>query len=179
MNNMVLNIFENDSQAEDARRFLLARERKNPIGIDDLVIVEKTGDSELKFRHFSHLTLNGGIAGAFLGLLFGILLLNPIFALAGLLIGFLVGSITGAFSHIGIDREFMREQVGAMLPGNAALFVMDRDNTDKILAQLKNFDQAGGLLQKRICTQTRDLRECATFAGVGNPLPAGGNLQVL
>jgi uncharacterized membrane protein len=158
MDNMVLSIFESKPRAEEARRYLLAREREHQIGIDDLVILEKTGEGKLKFHHFSHLTLSGGIGGAFLGALFGILLLNPLFVVAGLLFGFVVGAIAGAFSHVGVDREFIEREVGGMLPGNAALFVMDRENAAGILEELKKF--GGPILQTRICTQSPELRKC-------------------
>ena len=157
MDNMVLSIFESDARAEEARRYLLARERENLIGVDDLVILERTDEGKLKFHHFSHLTLNGGIAGAFIGVLIGMLVLNPVFLVAGLVIGFFVGAVSGAFSHVGVDREFSRQEVEGMLPGNAALFVMSRENTARILDELKKF---GGALQTRICFQSPETRRC-------------------
>jgi uncharacterized membrane protein len=35
MNNLVVSIFENDSQAEEARRYLLAKENEETIHLDD------------------------------------------------------------------------------------------------------------------------------------------------
>jgi uncharacterized membrane protein len=159
MDNMVLSIFENDLQAEEVRRHLLAKEREGSIDLDDLVVVKKSGVGKLRFRHFTHLTLNGAVSGAFMGLLFGLLLLNPVFALAGLLIGLVVGGVSGALSHIGVDREFMRQELEAIPLGRTALCIMGRENTDKILEELKKFE--GRILQTRVCTQTRYLQNCS------------------
>jgi uncharacterized membrane protein len=169
MNNMILSIFGNDLQAEEAREYLLAKNSEGSIDLEDLVVVRKTANGKLHFGHFSHLTLDGAVGGAFLGALFGVLLLNPVFALAGFIIGLVVGGVSGALSHIGVDREFIQQELEAIPPGSTVLCVMGRENTDKILEELKNFD--GRILQTRICTQTRYLRNCSIMKEAAMSMP--------
>jgi len=159
MDNLVISVFADEAKAEEARGHLLARGRKTSLGIEDAVIMKKTGEGRVVFRHLGHQPFSGALVGAFWGALAGLLFLNPVFLLAGLVLGAIVGGVWGALSHIGVDTEFAVKQAEFMAPGSTAVLIMTRERTDRLLAEIGNFD--GNILQNWLCTQKDDERHCA------------------
>lgn len=163
MKNLVISIFEDKSQAEMAREYLLAKDREGALNIESAVTMEKTHDGKVKFRHLGSFTLGGAISGAFLGVLIGIILLNPVFAFAGLVVGFIVGMVAGATTLIGIDEGFVESQTGALNPGNSALCIQNSEGAAySILKEIDNFRDK--ILQTRVCTQKGDVRQCSLWS---------------
>lgn len=156
MNNLIIIVFDDYLHAEKARRHILSRERKASMGLEDAVLMEKTRDGRIRFRHLSKSVLGGAFCGALVGMLFGVLILNPVFAVIGLLAGLVIGIVAGTTS-IGVDPELVRSQAGSMLPGNTALCVLDSD-AEKVLEEIRGFD--GHVLGTKICTHENDLWKC-------------------
>ena len=83
--------------------------------------------------------------GASIGLVF----LNP---LLGAAIGAGAGALSGRFTDIGIDDNFMKEAAGALTPGQAALCVLVRKVTaDKVLPVMAGF--GGKVLRTNLTTE--------------------------
>ncbi|MHC1726621.1 MAG: DUF1269 domain-containing protein [Syntrophobacteraceae bacterium] len=163
MRNLVISIFQDKFQAEQARRHLLTKEREGALSIESAVTMEKTPDGKVEFHHLGSFALGGAISGAFLGVLIGIILLNPVFAFAGLVVGSIVGLVAGTTSFIGIDAEFVESQAGALNPGNTALCVQNEEGAAyAILKEIDNFKDS--ILQTRVCTQKGDVRQCSLWS---------------
>lgn len=161
MNNLVISIFKGEPRAEEARLHLLSRQRQGAVDLEDTVIVEKTGEGEIRFHHLTRQTTGGAIGGAFVGALLGILLLNPVFVLAGLAGGAVIGGVFGALSHIGIDRELVEKEIQSMDPGDSALCTLAREKPEKIFEEMRKFED--DIVQTRVCTQTADLKQCSIW----------------
>lgn len=159
MDNLVISVFADEAKAEEARGHLLARGRKASLEIEDAVIMKKTGEGEVVFRHLGHQPLGGALVGAFWGALTGLLFLNPVFLLGGALLGAIVGGVWGALSHIGVDTEFAEKQAESMTPGSCAVLIMTKARTDSILKEIVGFE--GNILQNRLCTQKDEERHCS------------------
>ncbi|MFZ2447829.1 MAG: DUF1269 domain-containing protein [Syntrophobacteraceae bacterium] len=172
MSNLVIGIFKDESQAEEARRRLLAKETGQALGIEDAVVMKKTSEGKVKFRHLTRETVRGAIMGAFWGAMLGLLLLNPVFLLGGLVIGFFIGLVSGALSHIGVDADFARSEAATMNAGDSAVFVLAKDNAEKVLEEIEKFN--GNVVQTRLCTQLGDIRECSIHRGEAHPVGAAG-----
>ncbi len=169
MNNLVISVFENESKAEQARRVLFQKDRESSLGLEDAITIEKIGNEEVRFHHLTHPIFVGTIGGTFLGGLLGIILLNPIFIFLGVLSGFILGLLSGASIHIGVNPGFVERETEMMEIGNSALCVMSSGGARKILEELNNFD---GLLRTKLCTQSEDLRQCSLWSSF-REIPSG------
>ena len=69
----------------------------------------------------------------------GVLLLDPVFAVLGLATGVVVGGMSGAMSHVGMDEDFMEDLANHLKPGSSALCVLVREDMEKVLAEIKPF----------------------------------------
>jgi len=159
MNNLVIGIFSDELQAEETRRDLLAKAKSESLDVEDALILKKGDDGKLEFRHMKHHTTIGAVVGAFWGMTLGILFLNPLFALAGLAAGSVLGGLSGSLSHVGVDTGFVRNQAGSMPPGSYAVCVLVRENAGGVLNEMEALKES--LLQTRLCTQKGNLRQCS------------------
>jgi uncharacterized membrane protein len=170
MSDLVVSIFRNKSQAEQARRKLLDRDRDGALGLEDVVTVEKTESGRIRLHHLSYFTLAGAFGGAFMGAIAGTLLLNPIFVVGGLLIGFITGLVAG-FATIGISPDTIRDEASNLHPGQAALWVQPVENSALVAEEIsKSTDDT---LQTSICTLSEEAVQCSPWrsaAGDGFPL---------
>ena len=72
MSNLVIGIFDNASEAEQARRHLLEKDRNGAISLEDIITAEKTETGNVRFHHVTYFILAKAIGCAFMGLLFGL-----------------------------------------------------------------------------------------------------------
>jgi uncharacterized membrane protein len=161
MSNLVVSIFKNQSEAELARRHLLAKHQDDPLGLEEVVTVEKAETGKIRFHHLTRFTLGGAIGGAFLGVMLGILFLNPVFAVAGLFVGFITGLAYGSSSSIGINPEAARSQMQNLNPGQAALFVVPEGNPARIAEEIDLLE--GAIHQTSICALEGESAQCQPF----------------
>ena len=83
------------------------------------------------------MTTVGAASGGMWGALIGLLFLNP---LLGAAVGAGAGALSGRFTDVGINDNFMKEAAGALKPGQAALCVLVRKVTaDKVLPAMATF----------------------------------------
>jgi uncharacterized membrane protein len=104
------------------------------IEVEDVVIVERTGDGRVKL-HQPSLAAAGAVGGAFWGGLIGLIFLMP---LMGMALGAAGGAVGGALSDSGVDDDFMKRLGSELEPGKAALIVLVRKmSADKVLPEIK------------------------------------------
>src|SRR3954470_8089979 len=73
--------------------------------LDDVVIVERRGDGDIKL-HQPSMAASGAAGGALGGGLIGLIFLMPLFGMA---IGAASGAAAGALTDVGVDDRFMKE----------------------------------------------------------------------
>jgi uncharacterized membrane protein len=108
--------------------------KAHEIELDDLVIVERKDDGDVKL-HQPSLAGAGAVGGALWGGLIGLIFLVPLFGMA---IGAAAGAAGGALSDTGVDDKFMKRLGEELTPGAAALILLVRKvSADKILPKVQ------------------------------------------
>jgi uncharacterized membrane protein len=108
--------------------------KAHEIELDDLVIVERKDDGDVKL-HQPSLAGAGAVGGALWGGLIGLIFLVPLFGMA---IGAAAGAAGGALSDTGVDDKFMKRLGEELTPGGAALILLVRKvSADKILPKVQ------------------------------------------
>jgi uncharacterized membrane protein len=139
MSELIVSVFDDEYKAEQVRLDLRKREEEHLEDLEDSVVLVRTKEGKVKFHHMSHFTIGGALGGGFLGTLFGVMLLNPIFAALGLATGIVVGGVTGATSHIGINEAFMEDLAKHLKPGSSALCILVRKDPERVLEEVGSF----------------------------------------
>jgi uncharacterized membrane protein len=104
------------------------------IKLDDVVIVERQADGNVKL-HQPSMAGVGAAGGALWGGLIGLIFFVPLFGMA---IGAASGAIAGHFSDRGVDDDFMKRLGAELEEGKAALILLVREVTaDKVLPEIK------------------------------------------
>ena len=134
------------------------------LDVDDLVIVERRADGQIKLLQPS-LAGAGALGGAAWGGLIGLLFLAP---LLGMAIGAASGAVAGALSDVGVDDEFMKRLGEQLQPGSAALVGLVRNvNKDKLL---EDMHVPGKLIHSSLSAEGDErLREALENAGSTQP----------
>ena len=114
MSDLVVTVFNDEFKAEEVRLDLRKKEEAHLVDVEDSVVLVRDKEGKVKLHHMSHFTIGGAMGGGFLGTLFGVLLLNPVFAILGLATGVVVGGVSGAMSHIGINEDFIVARARAL-----------------------------------------------------------------
>ena len=135
MSTLVVLGYNDIFKAEEVRITLLKMQRDYLIDMEDAVVAVKDPAGKVKLHQAINLTAAGAVRGGFWGSLIGLIFLNP---LLGLAVGAGAGAVSGAFSDVGINDDFMKDLGATMKPGSSALFVLVRKATpDKVLEELK------------------------------------------
>ena len=163
MSDLVVVCFDDQFKAEEVRLDLLKMQRQHLTDLEDSVVLVRNQKGNVKLHHMTHVTLEGAVAGGFLGMLFGLMLLNPVFALFGLAAGTVIGALEGSMKHLGIDEEFMKGLAEHLRPGASALCIQVRAATpDKVLEELKKFE--GKVLQTSLLHEDEEKLQAAVDA---------------
>lgn len=137
MSELVVIGFEDENTAFDMRADLAKLQKEYLIEMEDVVVVTKDETGKVKLHQAANLTAAGAVGGSFWGLLIGMIFLNP---LVGAAVGAGAGALSGKFTDIGINDQFMKDLSETFMPGSSALFVLVKKSTpDKVLAALKNY----------------------------------------
>lgn len=139
MSDLVVTVFNDEFKAEQVRLDLRKKQAEHLADLEDAVVLVRTREGKVKFHHMSHSTVGGALSGGVLGSLLGVLLMNPVFAVLGLAAGVVVGGISGAMSHVGIDEDFMKDLAEHLKPGTSALCILVRDHLERVLEEVKSF----------------------------------------
>lgn len=145
MSNLIVVSFPEEQLAFELRAALVQMQKEYLIEMEDVVIVTKDAAGKIKLHQAMNLTAVGAATGGFWGLLIGMLFLNP---LLGAAVGAGAGALSGRFTDLGIDDEFMKTLAEQFQPGCAAVFILVKKATpDKVLAGLEQFKGKGKVIQ--------------------------------
>jgi uncharacterized membrane protein len=151
MSDLVFIGFPSEQKAEEVRERLLAMQREYLIELGDAVVAVKDQSGRIKLNQLINTTATGALSGAFWGTLIGFIFMMP---LVGTAFGAASGALSGRFTDLGINDDFMRDAAAALAPGSAGLFVLIRKMTaDKVLADLRGI---GGTVIRTSFDETRE-----------------------
>lgn len=158
MSDLIVVSFPEEQLAFELRAELAKMQKAYLIEMEDVVVVTKDATGKVKLHQAVNLTGVGAVGGGFWGMLIGMIFLNP---LLGAAIGAGAGAISGKFSDIGINDNFMKELAAGFQPGCSAVFILVRKVTgDKVLDGLAQFRGKGKVLQTSLVKDREDtLRE--------------------
>ncbi|HEY0137947.1 MAG TPA: DUF1269 domain-containing protein [Nannocystis sp.] len=109
-------------------------EKEHLVDLEDAAIVTRTEKGRVRLIQTQDVAASGIVGGSFLGLMIGLLFLNPIL---GLVVGSASGALAGWMSDVGVSDDFMRELGKQLAPGSAALFILVRRGApDRIVEEL-------------------------------------------
>ncbi len=92
--------------------------------LDVATVAWPVGQKKPKTRQVVNMTRVGALDGAFWGMLFGLIFFMPLF---GGLIGAGIGALSGYFTDIGIDDDFIKGVREKVTEGTSALFLLSQD----------------------------------------------------
>ncbi len=145
MSDLIVISFPDQELAFELRAELAKMHKAYLIDIEDIVVATRDEKGKVKLHQAVNLTSAGAVGGGFWGMLIGLLFLNP---LLGAAIGAGAGALSGRFTDIGINDEFMKGLAEHFQPGCAAVFILVRKVTaDKVLEGLSAFRGKGKVLQ--------------------------------
>ncbi len=162
MRHLIIGIFESHNHAEKARKQVLALGNGPLEAVDDVIVLEKTLGGKNKFHHLTHQALAGALFGTIIGAIVGLILIIPVLLVGGMIIGGIVGLISGVSTRIGIDPDFVEQELKDMRPGQSALCVQVRANPERVTELLTGLDL--DLCQTRLYNQMKELLECRAAA---------------
>jgi uncharacterized membrane protein len=131
------------------------------IEVEDLVIVERTGEGQVKL-HQPSLAAFGAVSGAMWGGLIGLIFLMP---LLGMAFGAASGAAGGAAADSGVDDDFLKRLGGELEPGKAAVIVLvHKMSADKVLPEIK---EPGTVIQTSLSNEDETALQKALDAARG------------
>ena len=161
MSDLLVIEFPTEAQAEEARRKLLAMQGEYLIELGDAVVATKCAEGQVKLNQLFQPVKKGAVSGMFWGALVGLIFVMP---LVGAAVGAGAGALSGKFTDIGINDNFMKEAAKTLQSGNAALFLLVRKmTTDKVMAALQG---SGGKIVRSSFDETKEEALQAALAGV-------------
>ena len=145
MSDLIVVSFPEEHLAFELRAELAKMQKAYLIDMEDVVVVTKDEKGKVKLHQAVNLSAVGAVGGGFWGMLIGLIFLNP---LLGAAVGAGAGAISGRFTDIGINDDFMRGLGENFQPGCSAVFILVRKVTaDKVLDGLVAFKGKGKVLQ--------------------------------
>ncbi len=145
MANLVVISFPEEQLAFEMRAALAKMQKEYLLEMEDVVVVTRDEQGKVKLHQATNLTTMGAVGGGFWGMLIGMIFLNP---LLGAAVGAGAGALSGKFTDIGINDQFMKDLSEQLQPNCSAIFVLVRKATaDKVLEGLAQFKGKGKVLQ--------------------------------
>jgi uncharacterized membrane protein len=145
MSDLIVVSFPEEHLAFELRAELAKMQKAYLIDMEDVVVVTKDDTGKVKLHQAVNLSAVGAVGGGFWGMLIGLVFLNP---LLGAAVGAGAGALSGRFSDIGINDDFMKGLAQNFQPGCSAVFILVRKVTaDKVLDGLAEFKGKGKVLQ--------------------------------
>lgn len=164
MSELIVIAFDTEAAGFGLRSQLTEMQKDYLIEMEDVVVVTRHSETDIKLHQAVNLTAAGAVGGGFWGTLVGLLFLNP---LLGAAVGAASGALAGLFSDIGINDKFMKEVSQAVPPGGSAVFILVRKMTaDKVMEALSKAASGGRILQTSL---THEQEEKLRDALSGNP----------
>jgi|AP12_2_1047962.scaffolds.fasta_scaffold197668_1 uncharacterized membrane protein len=152
MSDLFVVAFEGELKAEQVRLDLLSLKHRHLVDLEEAVVVVRTASGKVRMHHSTHFTVPAAVGGGFLGMMVGLMLLNPILAVIGGISGTALGGVVGALKELGIDEAFMKELASHLKLESSALFILVKEGQpEKIYAEVKKF--GGKILQTKLAHQ--------------------------
>ena len=108
MSTFVAIAYDDPYKALEVRLELIKAREEYLIDMEDAVVAVKDENGKIKLHQAINMTAAGAASGGFWGTLVGCLFLSP---LLGLAVGASAGAISGALTDVGINDEFMSENM--------------------------------------------------------------------
>jgi len=135
MADLVVLAFDSEDGAVQMRDKLSQLQKQQIIELADAAVVVRKQDGKVKVKQAVSLVGAGALGGAFWGMLIGIIFWMP---WLGLAIGAASGALSGKFTDIGVDDDFIKQVGNTIEPGHSALFLLVVKATgDKLADELK------------------------------------------
>ncbi|MBC7736826.1 MAG: DUF1269 domain-containing protein [Candidatus Saccharibacteria bacterium] len=161
MSDLIVITFDTDVVAFEMRAELAKLQTEYLIEMEDVVVVTRALDNTVKLHQAANLTALGAVSGGFWGALIGLLFLNP---LLGAVVGAGAGALSGTYSDLGINDDFMRDLGAKLTPGTAAVFILVRKiSADKVAERLATLNAKGHILQTSLSAED-EAKLAAAFA---------------
>ena len=159
MSDLIVVGFDDEATAFELRAALVKLQKEYLIEMEDAVVVTKSSDGKVALHQAVNLTAAGAMGGGMWGALVGLLFLNP---LLGAAVGAGAGALSGKFTDIGINDQFMKDIGGTLKDGGAAVCVLVRKMTgDKVLDRLGEFRAKGHVLQTSLTNEQEEKLKAA------------------
>ncbi|MFO7965881.1 MAG: DUF1269 domain-containing protein [Desulfobacterales bacterium] len=141
MPDLIIKTSQSLERAENIRKHINRVMEEKGVDLEESVIVEIDNKHRVHFHHSHQFTFPGALSGGFLGFLAGLIIINPLLALFGGIVGGIAGAAVGATEDIGLDEGFMRRLADELRPGTSALFlIFHGEHASDILGELEKFD---------------------------------------
>ena len=161
MSDLIVITFDTDVVAFEMRAELAKLQTEYLIEMEDVVVVTRALDNTVKLHQAANLTALGAVSGGFWGALIGLLFLNP---LLGAVVGAGAGALSGTYSDLGINDDFMRDLGAKLTAGTAAVFILVRKiSADKVADRLATLNAKGHILQTSLSAED-EAKLAAAFA---------------
>ncbi len=145
MSDLIVVGFADAATAFEMRAELLRLQKEYLLEMEDVVVVTQGDDGRVQLHQPVNMTAIGAVGGGFWGMFIGMLFLNP---LLGAAIGAGAGALSGSYTDIGVNDDFMQELGRTLKPGGAAVFVLVRKiAAEKLVARLGSFKSKGHVMQ--------------------------------
>lgn len=146
MSYLIAVAFDDEFKAEQVRLDLLRMGREDLVDLEEAAVAVRNAKGKVRLHHVSHFTFPLALSGGFVGILAGLIVLNPALAAIGMVVGTGVGAVLGALKEIGIEEDFMEELASHLKPESSALFILVKSAKPEVVSEeLKRFN--GKLLQ--------------------------------
>jgi len=163
MSDLIVVAFEDEFKAEGVRLDLLQMQHEHLVDLEEAAVVVHKKDGKVKLHHVTHFTVPFALGGGFVGCLAGLIVINPVLALFGLVAGTGLGAAIGTLKEVGIEEKFMKDLGSHLKPGTSALFIVaKRAKPEAILAELSRFK--GTVLQTSLKHDDEDKLQAALDA---------------
>jgi uncharacterized membrane protein len=145
MSSLVVFDFDGIHTADEVLNKLRSLEKEYLIDLEDACVVERDKGGKVHIKQAVNLTglgaAAGGSKGALLGMLVGLLFLNPLAGMAlGALAGAGAGALSGSLADYGIRDDFIKKLSQTIPEGSSALFVLFKSVTeDKVLPEIESY----------------------------------------
>ncbi len=145
MADLVVLDFDGVDTADTVLTKLRSLKKQELIDLKDACVVVHPEDGDIQIKQAVNLTalgMSSGLStGGLVGMLAGLLVLNPLAGLAlGGIAGAAMGALSGKLSDFGINDDFIKELGQTLKPGTSALFLLVIKATpDKVLAEIEEY----------------------------------------
>jgi uncharacterized membrane protein len=169
MSDLIVVAFDDEATAFELRAALVKLQKDYLLEMEDAVVVTKSADGKVMLHQPVNLTAAGAAGGALWGTLVGLLFLNPLLGMAA---GAGAGALSGKFTDIGINDQFMKDVGETLTSGGGAVCVLVRKMTgDKVLERLTDFKAKGRVLQTSLSNEQEE--KLRAFVGGSDAAPQG------